>query len=186
MVVEVSCFCINVGNEYLNFTFVKYEKFVKIVLQQRKIIISIERLVNNPMLFELYLTSLLCTKDLNEVPGDQTYWILAQNYSNANSSFSRDYLVTHLRKDYFNNPLLSQEPKRETSLKKQNKFFKLFLNYFNNGHFRDPLFYIDDYITTMIERSGIEKIFEYERKIEILSCIRGANRDVYSSVLKWL
>jgi len=123
---------------------------------------------------------------LYDVRGDETFWILAQSYSNTNSSFSREYLALPLRKDYFNNPRLSQEPKRETSTKKQNKFFKLFYNYYNNGHFRDPLFYIDDYMATSIERTGAEKIIEYERKIEVLSCIRGANRDVYSTVLKFL
>jgi hypothetical protein len=187
--IEISCFYADDDefNEPINITFIKYEKFMKIAINEKKMIIKIENLKKSQFLFEYYILSLLCTKDLNKTYlfNNEIYCVLTNKYWN-NSIFSDKYNLIRIKSSSKKDPLLSQEPKRESSFKKQSKFFKLMYHYFYTMHIKDPFHLIKDYISSSIERTDMTKIIEYEKKIEILSCIRGANRDVYSNVMKFM
>ena len=65
--VEISCFYIHYNCIPINFTFIKYEKFIKIILQKRDIIIRFENLKNHQLLFNFYILSLLCTKNTSKI-----------------------------------------------------------------------------------------------------------------------
>ena len=66
----------------------------------------------------------------------------------------------------FENPLLSQEPKRETSTKKQNKFMKLFHRCFDI-YINDPRKVFHLYKEHLINDTNIKEIIEYLSLIHI-------------------
>jgi hypothetical protein len=191
--VEVSCFFISSNIDWVNFTFIKYEKFIKIIFQGKMMVLAIENLYNYNKLYQFYILSLLCTKDVSKIElVNYDLWRKTNDYAVSTlkywkyASYNDDYVNITLEKKCTKNPLLSQEPKRETSNKKQKKIIRKFTRYFNHFTFRHPSYYINKFLLTSIERTNIKEIIEYEKKIEILSCIRGANRDAYSNILKFM
>jgi hypothetical protein len=89
-----------------------------------------------------------------------------------------------LEKRCFKNPLLSQEPKRETSIRKRNKFLDMMDELFYRRV--NPYHAIRLYQDQLIVDTGAQQIFEYEKKINVLCSIRGFNRDIYSAIRKFL
>jgi len=135
---------------------------MKIIFQTKKIVIAIEKLKNYQLLFEFYILSLLCTEDTSKINRVRNgYGISTEKYWKY-IEFYQDYDVIMLEKDWKKNPLNSQEPKRETSMKKQNKFFKMLEVYGRLRFFRDPMFYINDYQLSLIERTKTIEIIEKE------------------------
>ena len=92
--IEISCVYADDDefNDPINITFIKYEKFMKIAINERKMIIRIENLKKSQFLFEYYILSLLCTKDLNKTYlfNNEIYCVLTNKYWN-NSIFSDKY-----------------------------------------------------------------------------------------------
>lgn len=192
--IEVSCFYVHYNRDPVNFTFIKYDKFMKIIVQKRKIIIKIENLKNYKTLYQFYILSLLCTEDTSKIyyVNDDVFdenqvvcGISTQKYW-KNLYFSYYYEIIILEKNYFKNPFFSQEPKRETSIKKQKKLFKMISNYDDDGHIFHPLCYINNFQYIMINDLNMEKVIQYERQIYLLCCIRGFNRDIYTNIKKFL
>jgi hypothetical protein len=183
--VEISCFYMHYYHDPVNITFIKYEKFMKIILQKRKIVISIENLKKSQLLYQFYILSLLTTEDCSKVSRHNVYGVSTEKFW-MYLSFANNYDVVLFEKDFMKNPLLSQEPKKETSVKKQNKFFKMLYFYYDSKHIRDPIYYIEKYLSLLVERLNMDEIIQYENKIYILSCIRGVNKDVYSTIKKFL
>jgi len=134
---EISCFYIDCNQLPINFTFIKYKKFIKIFLNKKSIIIEIENLKKSQILLKIYNLSLVCTENLNEISsiindGIDIYGISTQIFE-RNLGFSGTYDFIILEKNFFKNPLLGQEPIRETSIKKQKKFFRaMHYHFFNN------------------------------------------------------
>ena len=191
--VEVSCFYVHYNRDPVNFTFIKYDNFMKIILQKRKIIIKIENLKNYEMLYHFYILSLLCTEDtsniykINDIFNEKNfiYAISTQKFW-KNLHLTYYYTPIILEKNQFKNPLLSKEPKKETGIKKQNKLLKMMSNYYYNGHIFNPLYYIDIFLKFMIDTVDMEQIIQHEKMIYILCCLRGFNKDIYTNIMKFI
>jgi hypothetical protein len=102
------------------------------------------------------------------------------------SSYCDVYDNITLEKSCTRNPFLSQEPKRETTIKKLNKLLKMINSYYNKQTFRHPSYYINNLIIKKIAETNIENVIQYEKEIYLLSCIRGLNRDIYSAIKKFM
>ena len=162
---------------------------MKISLCNKSIIIRIENLKRHRPLFEFYILSLLCTEDptriwtIDDDNGTEIFGISSERLRDR-FGFTGTYDFIILEKRCFKNPLLSQEPKRETSIKKRNKFLDMI----------DELFYrrvsayqaIRLYQNQLIIHTGASEIVEYEKRINVLCSIRGFNRDIYSAIKKFL
>jgi len=176
--VEVSCvyFDYNYKQEPIIFTFIKYEKFIKIILQDRKIILEIKNLKNNKILFNLYILSILITNNISKNCEISSFYGI----------YGDDFNFIEFEKIWIKNPFLSQEPKRETSMKKQKKFIKMINNYYDYGDITDPIHIINIFQQFLINKytKEIKRIIEYENKIYLLSCIRSFNKDIYSNIIK--
>ena len=188
--IEISCFYIHYIREPVNFTFIKYEKFMKICLQTRIIILEIENLKKYPILFQFYILSLLCTENTSNI--DYYFYENCVIYGVSTkqqwkkSRFCIDYDVISLEKYYMKNPLLSQEPKKQTSNKKIKKLLKIIYNYYDNNHINDPLYTIYIYENLLIDDTKIKKIIEYETLIYNLCCIKRFNNDIYMNIKKFV
>ena len=186
---EIGCFFSSQGHRPRNFTFVKYQEFMKISLCNKSIIIRIENLKRNETIFRFYILSLLCTEDptrisiIDVVRGIEIFGISTDILRNR-STFVGSYDYIMLEKRCFKNPLLSQEPRRETSMKKQNKFMKLIHQLFYRRV--NPRRAIDLYQKQMIANTDVMKIVEYEKRINLLCSIRGFNRDIYLTIRNFL
>jgi len=130
----VSCFYItNYNDGQINITFIKYVKYVKIILNYKSIILSIEQLLNNYKLFQIYLLSLVLTEntssiDLMIINKKKYYGISTMRYW-KNVYLTLSYKIIFLQKSYHRNPFYSNEPKRTTSIKKLINLLKLFIIY---------------------------------------------------------
>jgi len=186
---EISCFYSAYDREPRNFTFIKYQKFMKISLCNKSIVMRIENLKSHPGLFKFYILSLLCTEDpkriwsIDDDNGTEVFGVSTERLRDR-FGFTGTYDFIMLEKRCFKNPLLSQEPKRETSIGKRNKFLDMM----------DELFYrrvnayqaIRLYQNQLIVDTGASKIVDYEKRINVLCSIRGFNRDIYSAIKKFL
>jgi hypothetical protein len=184
--VEISCFHIHFNREPINFTFIKYEKFMKIIFQGRMIVILINNLKNYDKLYQFYILSLLCTEDVSKIKFVNYHYSISTLRYWKYLAYCDDYDNIRIDRDFMKNPFLSQEPKRETSIKKQKKLLKMFDTYYNNQTFRHPSYYINNFIIKKIAETNIEDVIQYEKEIYLLSCIRGVNRDIYSTIKKFM
>jgi len=200
MTIEVSCvyFDYNYKQEPIIFIFIKYDRFIKIKYgnENKSIIIKIENLKKNKLLFNFYILSILITNNIsknyeissfygicsydkyNFVDFEKT-WLKISNYDK--------FSFIEFEKIWVKNHFLSQEPKKETSIKKQKKFIKMINNYYDYGDITDPIYLINIFQEFLLNKytNEIKKIIEYENKIYLLSCIRGFNRDIYSNIKKF-
>ena len=191
--VEISCFYIEFYCNPVIFVFIRYEKFMKIILNGMKIIISIENLKKYEMLFQFYVLSLLCTEDTSKICCvNNDYGISTKQYRKNNFIYRdydfiyRDYDFIKLDKDLLKKSFVSQEPNEETGYEKLNKFLKTICYYYNNRLISHPLYLIDLFQKLSIDDTHINKVIQYENKIYLLCCIRGFNRDVYSNIKKFI
>lgn len=184
--IEISCFYIYYDQIPMNFTFIKYEKFMKILFQSKMIIIEINNLKKFKFLFQIYILSLLCTEDTSKICCyNDIYGVSTQIIWN-NRHLTKYYDIIILKINKSKNPLLSQEPKRETSVKKQKKLLKSFYKFYNLDYIKNPLNYINDYQNRLIYNLNMDAIIQYEKKIYLLCCIRGFNRDIYTNIMKFM
>lgn len=190
--VEISCYYVHYNRNPINFTFVKYEKFMKIIFQQRVICIALENLQNDEVLYGVYILSLLCTEDTSKINytwnerNRKRVYSISTEKTWKNRSFYGKYDFITLEKNCFKNPLLSQEPTKETSLKKQNKLLKLMYNHYENGYFSNPYDLINIYQEILLKRTNMQQVIEYEKNIYILCCIRGFSRDIYANIMRFM
>jgi len=149
MTPSISCLYMSYNRDPANFTFIKYENFVKVIFNRRSVILSIKQFIENFELFQLYVISLLFTEDTStiyeDVINDSVYYgiytMTCSNFKLANS-----YRIIYLEKSPHRNPLKSKEPKRASSRKKYNKFMKYFLNcYSDESYIIHPLQLLYDY-----------------------------------------
>lgn len=128
--VSVSCFYCHYNHLPVICTFIQFEKFVKVCLNQRIVILTKEQLVSNTLLFQIFKMSLLCTEDVSKVDliaGDRPrYRIFTQMYWKY-LRFTDYYTLVDFEKSHLStrNPLNAKEPKRSSSEKKVRKFVKL-------------------------------------------------------------
>ena len=162
--IEISCFYVDYKTKPVNITFIKYNKFIKIIFDKKEIILSFVNLINCKILFEFYILSLLCTEDTSNIGHITIIYGNSTEIIDKNLNFTGFYDFIILEKRRFKNPLLSKEPKRETSNKKQNKFFKSLFNYIIDTNI-NPFYCIEYYQEQLIVSTQIKKFIEYETNI---------------------
>ena len=162
--------------------FIKYDKFIKIKYgdENKSIIIRIENLKKHKLLFQYYIASLLCSFNYTEINED--------GYNIFSASSTINFWIIHtinlkFKKKEFNQILYSQEPKRETSIKKQKKFLKILNYHIKIGILENPLIILEKIVELYLDfiKDLEYQIIDYENKIYFLSCVRSFNRDIYST-----
>lgn len=188
---SISCFYVHYNRDPINIIFVKYENFIKIFLNDKSIIMSIEHLVSIRELFKIYIISLVLTEDISNISIDIEHYRNIYGVSTIrywkNIHLTSDYQIVYLEKSRHKNPLNAIEPKRSTSFKKINKFMKKFFKYYDEGFIVDIGNIFNEYYDMEITpiRDYIHRYIEHEKKIEMLSVIlHNYGRDVYSAVKK--
>ena len=138
--VQITCYyLINTikPEEDIKIIFIRYEKFFKIILDDRSIIVAIEDIAYSAHLYGYYILSVILTeKNTNDC-----------KQKNYNIPVIYDMNLRYFKDNYNNvvlykNPLNSKEPTRNTSYKKINKFMKKMLHHLPTS----PSKIIDDYI----------------------------------------
>jgi hypothetical protein len=184
---EISCFNHHNLSDPVTFIFYKYEKYIRICLNNKTIILSLSQLAFYKDLFNYYLISLLVTEDTKK--------IIVYKYYSENKTYQGIYTMRYwkdirLLDTYqiikIEKPKLikSQEPKRSTSSKKIRKFMRNFELY-KNEVIKNPIDIFNEFY--MNETQDIYRNYEYEKKIEILLNIRHTfGYDIYSSIRKFL
>jgi len=188
---SISCFYVHYNRDPINIIFVKYQNFIKIYLNDKSVILTIQQLVSIQNLFQIYLISLLLTEDTSTISIDienyrNIYGVSAIRYW-KNISLMNNYEVIMLEKSPYKNPLNSNEPKRSTSLKKINKFLKKFNKYYDEKYIMNVDKIFNEYyrMETTQMFNYFQRYIEHEKKIEMLSVIlHNYGRDVYSAVQK--
>ena len=186
--VSISCFYNHYNREPINITFIKYNSYFKVILNNISIIITTEMLISNEKLFQMYIISLLCTEDTsiisykNNKYGVNTikYW----KYICFNDYY--DFIELFFNKK---NPLNTIEPKRASSSKKIRKFEKLFNKYMTTEMIKNPIELIIEYFELQTDDiiANIECIKEYEDKIDICALLlHEFGYDIYSVIEKHL
>jgi hypothetical protein len=173
--VEISCFYMHSPNEPIIFTFMKYEKFIKIILNHKEIVLEIENMKYYEMIYQFYFVSLVVFKSISIENDRYISYAFTTNHSNCRIS------TIIFNKNVLRNLFQTQEPKRETSVRKQVKFIRMINKFYYDGLIYNPLFYIERFIY-----NSTNKIIDYENKIYILCCIRGFNKDIYSNIMRYM
>jgi hypothetical protein len=171
--------------------FVKFENFVKIIFKNKCIILTNSDLTSNQRLFELFLLSLLVTKDTSKinsmVANDKIiYGVETMKYER--SRFADDYKIIKIS-NVRRNPLNAAEPKRASGDKKFRKFIKLFNEVYKTEIIKEPLMMIEEFY-----RVKHYTLFDYfrnyidcENRITNLSMIlHNYGHDVYTAVRRFL
>ncbi len=190
--VEVSCFYIH-SNNSINFTFIKFNNFMKVILNKTSVILTNKQIIENSKLFQIYVLSLLCTKDTSSIEviyndryKKNFYGIAARKYWQCNY-YTDEYEIIELEKSNFKNPrnpLKMMEPKRESGMKKIRKFMKLF-----NLIRINPLESIQEYyeIESIQYIDYFSRYISYNRKIYVLSMIKSRyGDDIYKNIIKFI
>jgi len=195
MLPSISCFYVHYNCEPYNFTFIKFEKFVKVILNFRAVIMTIEQLVENVQLFKIFKLSLLLTKDTSQISssvdvfdGNTYYGVETERYWKHLRLTQYDELIL-LERSATRNPLNAREPKRTSSRKKLNKFLKLFQTVLESGKIKEPELIMDEFLYNEAAEifDYFRRYIEHERKIEMMSVIlHNYGRDVYGCVRKFL
>ena len=192
---SISCFYVYYNRSPINFTFIKFEKFVKVILNYRAVIMTNKQLVENVKLFKIFKLSLLLTEDtsqisstVNNINGKKMYGVWSKWYW-KNLRLTNEYELTLMEKSIYANPLNLHEPKRTSSNKKLNKFLKLFDTINESDKVKEPEVIVSEYFQN--ESTEVYDYFrryiEYNRRIEMLSVVlHNYGRDVYSAVMRFI
>ncbi len=195
--VFISCFYVHYNRDEVNFTFVRFEKFVKVILNSRSVIFTNEQLVTNIKLFQIYKLSLLCTEDSSTIQMERINIKRGRTVDSYGVStrmnwklmrFTNNYTFIPLEKSFIKNPLNMEEPKRATSMKKVRKFLKLL-----NGNIADLMDEPDKLIKDFYRHES-EEVIDYLESYMIHnvqcsalhSVIQKYGSDVLTSVSKFL
>lgn len=187
---SISCFSYRL---FHNFTFIKYENYVKVFYNFKTIILTNEELKSNKILFQIFILSLLLTEDTSRVStvNDNNkikYGISTLLHWNK-SHFMNYYGFVQLEKLTMRNPLNTMEPKRASGDKKKRKFFKLFKIFCQNDLGKTTFDILNEFIT-----GEFKEVFDYfakyihtECKVNILSSIyHKYGNDIYRSVNRFV
>jgi len=194
MTTSISCFFITNHIEgHINIIFIKFRSFIKVILNNKSVILNFRQLISNYRLFQIYLLSLLLTEDTTKIDIDVVdnkiiYGISTLKYW-KNFYLTLSYKTVYFKKKFNKNLLNTQEPKRSTSLKKINKFMRIFYNLYNEGYIINPIYVFYEYYSYQTNDivEYIKKYREYNKKIEILSNIlHNYGYDIYSCIKIYL
>jgi hypothetical protein len=199
--VAISCFYISYNNSPVKLIFIQFKQFMKIMLNNRIIILTYKQLIYNIKLFQLFKLSILCTEDTSRIYINSyaEFGVSTRQYLKRLeftdefkfvefSNFKYQYKFVSLDKLSYRDPFLAQEPKRSSSSKKIRKFEKLFDSYIFK-RIKQPNDLLNEYFDLeLLELNNyFTKYINNEAKIQLLSSIlHNYGRDVYSSVRKFL
>lgn len=190
MTAEVTCCVYFYVKTSLNLiVFTKFDNYFIINHDRNNIIIvSHETLVLLPNLFKIYILSLLVTEDTRNVIKTKTkysnkiIYTLPIKYQNMPLFFNETYKNVYIGK---RNPLNKLEPKRESSLKKINKFIK---NFNKTFEYDSPNTLIEKFIESEIniEQNEINKILLKHYNDNTISLLTGIKKkygtDIYDKI----
>lgn len=194
MLPEVTCCVYFYVKTSLNLiVFTKFDNYFIINHDRNNIIIvSHETLVLLPNLFKIYILSLLVTEDTRNVIKTKTkysnkiIYTLPIKYQNMPLFFNETYKNVYIGK---RNPLNKLEPKRESSLKKINKFIK---NFNKTFEYDSPNTLIEKFIESEIniEQNEINKILLKHYNDNTISLLTGIKKkygtDIYDKIKGFL
>lgn len=187
--VSISCFYNHFYGTPINITFIQFEKYFKVILNDRIIILSNKKFLSNKILFQYYIISILCTLDTSKIDinfrqfiNKNIYGVYTQQYW-KNLYFTNYYDFIELSKSNKKkpkNPLNMMEPKRQSSSKKIKKFEKLFDS--NMKFVKNP---IELFIELYENKTDdiIKYVKDYEKYITILQM---HDSDIYSIIEQYL
>lgn len=189
--VEISCFYIYYTSKPINFTFITFENYVRIILNDKSIILEKKELAVNKILFQFYILSLLCTKDTTKINKNYDKRYKSIVYSISTRKYWKNLYYTN-EYDYINilskDPFKCQEPKRQCGMKKYRKFMK-HLNLYITILRLNPI----DCIIEYYEMESLEfaeyfrRYINYNKKIYLLSIIlHNYGRDIYTCIQKYI
>ena len=192
--VEISCYYIYSNRNPRYIVFIRYEKFMKMILSgYRTIIMSIDNFNNDYNLFQYYCLSLIMTEDNTKIyrESDKEYIDNRLRYGvSIELNWKNLYFTDNFRIQFLNikkNPFNSIEPKKETTSKKINKFYKNFYKDFQ----QEPLKLIEIIIKDKCKSSvslinNLEIGIKIENRIKILTGIRKKyGDDIYYLIRKY-
>lgn len=186
--VSISCFYNHYNRTPYNFTFIQFDKYVKVIINYRAIILTYDMLISNKKLFEFFILSLLCTKDTETISIiDNKYGVITQHYW-KHLRFTDYYEYEILSKSYHRSPLNAKEPTRISSSKKIKKFNKLFNTYMSD-RIDNPVKLIEEYISLEIGEyiDYFNRFNSYNSKITALSMVlHNYGTDIYSCIADYL
>lgn len=192
MPTTISCFSYRQWDRVpFHFIFIKYENFVKVILNSKSVIFTNYELASNQILFQIFILSLLLTKDISCISS-----VFDKNKIKYGVETLRHWKKSKIA-DYYEfveidngrNPLNSMEPKRASSDKKMRKFFKMFINFCEDELIKDPIIIVDEYITRESDKlfNYFDRYIHHEVKINILSRILHTyGHDVCKSVNRFI
>jgi len=186
---SISCFYTHYNREPVNITFVKYDRYMKVMLNSKSVVLTFRQLVSYPELFQTYVISLLLTEDTSRIDYEiehyrNVYGVSTMKYW-KNFSLTTEYDLILLEKNFHRNPLNSAEPKRSTSFKKIKKFLREFYKYHDGGHIQNPMDLFNEFYSREIRDT--ENIIEYNKRIETMSIIlNNYGRDIYTYINAYL
>lgn len=188
--VEISCYYIHSNRNTRYMVFIRYDKYMKILLSSyRTIILSIEDFMKIPHLFEYYLLSIFLTENVNKITYEYDNYNKKEFILSVEKNWKEMYFL-----DYYSlisiieikrNPFNSQEPKKQTSSKKINKFIKNFYKDFDI----DPIYILMKLLDLRcIESKNI--IDEFQKKEKYVNIFTGIKKgygiDVYNEIIKYI
>lgn len=187
----ISCFYIKYNREPINFTFISFKKYIKVIVNHRSIILEKARFAGNKEMVQVYTLSLICSKNTSKIytsssftnnKGKYIYGVKSIKYI-RDLKFANDYEFFELTKSSTKNPLNMIEPKRESGEKKIRKLEKYICQYLY-AYVPLPVYMmISEYYTreTTEEFKICDKYKKYNLKITLLLCVnRCMGYDVYS------
>ena len=164
----ITCFYNQVNGVSVNIVFINYRKFIKIIFQEKMIVMARKNLKNHQLLFQHYVLSCHCTEDAEIARDDSGLYGVRTREFRKYLDLSRDYVFIPIEKHNLRNPFYSQKPYRASSVKKQFKFLRMMYRSYDKGLLRDTNNYVDEYLSS----KNFDKIIHYEKRIKILNEIR--------------
>jgi hypothetical protein len=188
MTPSISCLYFKYDINSINIIFIKFTNFVKIIFEDRSIILTNEQLIGNNELFMVYIISLLLTEDTSRIYKVMIdhrnyyygiYTMMYYKYIHLTNFYTLVSLEKSAKK---RNPLKFIEPKRASSGKKYNKFMKLFYNVFRDINLQNI------YNEFMLNETYLPiKYIEHRAQTTILTAIlHNYGYDVYSAINRFV
>lgn len=63
----ISCFYIKYNRLAINFTFISFNKYIKVIVNHRSIILEKARFAGNKEMVQVYTLSLICSKNTSKI-----------------------------------------------------------------------------------------------------------------------
>ncbi len=198
MASSISCFNFHYFDNSFKFIFIEFDNYIKVIVNNKMIVLTKQELTLNTRLFQIYLISLLLTEDTKNISSftldkSYIYGVRSRWYVKTLDCFN----MVLIDRDRFSmisklsnrNPLNASSPKRSSGPKKIRKVMKLVDKFYKDYNIIDLSFILSIFYRNELQPSidYLERYIAHEKKIEMLSSIfHKYGRDVYASVNRFL